>query len=553
MRHTALAGVSPRFRNQGLGASDPAFLMSDSVPASVGGWDTLSPISKMPPDHAVVLDNWIPRPGYLEIRRGSDVFAPITSSSPCETLMAYNGSTTTNSKLFAAVGSIIYDVTNGSTSNGAVSAWSNGFSNGFGTYTQSVTGLTSARLQYVNFSNSSSTQYLVVVNGVDHERIYNGSAWANTSWSGPTAGTIIHIAAHKGRLWLVPVNSTLVYYGGIGAISGTFTPFELGDFMTKGGYVNAVATWSVDTRQTVDDYICFITSRGQVIVYQGTDPSSATTWSLVGVYDLGAPIGRRCFLRVAGDLFIICVDGVLPMSQMLSTDRAAANRVSLTAMIMDTVRQSVQSYGTNFGWQFISYPASTLAILNIPTATDGSAIQYVMNTLTGAWCRFLGMDAICWETFNDRPYFGKSDGTVWWFDRDSGDGSTPIVATVQSAFNYFNLRGRRKRFTMVRPLITTDHKVTPGVGINVDYGTSGLATAPTFEGTAGSLWDSAIWDTATWPAESVVTTNWQTLDGEGFCASIITTATTSETGQQSGVLLRLNGFDITMEPSSGFL
>jgi hypothetical protein len=25
----------------------------------------------MDPDHAVQLDNWIPRPGYLEIRRGS--------------------------------------------------------------------------------------------------------------------------------------------------------------------------------------------------------------------------------------------------------------------------------------------------------------------------------------------------------------------------------------------------------------------------------------------------------------------------------------------------
>ena len=102
MRHTALAGVSNRFRNQGLGQSDPAFLMSDSVPASVGGWDTLSPIAKMPPDHAIVLDNWIPRPGYLEVRRGSDVFADMSASSPVETLMGYNASNTSNSKLFAA-------------------------------------------------------------------------------------------------------------------------------------------------------------------------------------------------------------------------------------------------------------------------------------------------------------------------------------------------------------------------------------------------------------------------------------------------------------------
>lgn len=555
MRRTATAALSPRFRGQGLGQSDPAFLISDSVPASVGGWDTLSPIAKMPPDHAVVLDNWIPRPGYLELRRGSDVFAPapIGSSSPCETIMAYNAGNTSNSQLFAAVGSVIYQVTGGSTANGALSAWSNGFSDGFGTFKQVATGFSVARWQYVNFSNSSSNHYLIAVNGTDHEQIYDGTSFANTTWTGPTAGQIVHIAVHKGRLWLVPNNSTLVWYLAVGAISGAATSFELGDFMTKGGYIQAIATWSVDVRQTVDDYLAFITSRGQIIVYAGTDPSSTNTWALIGVYDVGTPIGRRCFLRVAGDLFLITLDGILPMSQMLSTDRSAANRVSLTAMIMDTFRQATLNYSGNFGWQFVAYPAATLAIANIPTGTDSSAQQYVMNTLTGAWCRFLGMDAICWEIFNDKLYFGKKDGSVWLFDRDSGDGANAITATVQSAFNYFGQRGRRKRFTMVRPLLTTDHKVKPGIGINVDYGTGGSVSVPAFSGIAGAQWDSASWDSATWPGESVTTSDWQSLSGEGFCASFITQVSSVETGLQAGIVLRLNGFDVTMEPSSGYL
>ena len=544
MRKTAIASQQPRFKSAGLGVSDPPYLTTDSVPASVGGWDTLSPIAQMPPDHAVVLDNWIPRPGYLEIRRGSDVFAVTGSSSPVETVMGYNASNTSSSKLYAAAGSIIYDITTG----GGADAFSNGFSSGFLTFAQVVTGLTSARWQYVNFSNSSSTHYLFIVNGSDHEMVYNGSTWANTTFTGPTAGTIIHIAAHKGRLWLVPTNSTLVWYLAVGAITGAATSFELGDFMTKGGYIQAVATWSVDTRQTVDDYLCFITSKGQVIVYQGTDPSSSTTWALVGVYDVGVPIGRRCFLKVAGDVFIMTLDGILPLSQMLSTDRTAANRISLTAMIMDTFRQATNNYSGNYGWQFTAYPKGTLAIANIPTATDGSAVQYVMNTLTGAWCRFTGMNAICWEVFNDVPYFGSASGKVFQFDRDSGDASTPIVATAQSAFNYFNARGRRKRYTMVRPLITTDHNVNPGVGINVDYGSTGAVSTPTFSGVAGSLWDAAVWDTALWPGENSVTTSWQSLNGEGFCASIIVQASTIETGLSNGVTLRLNGFDVAMEP-----
>lgn len=544
MRKTSLASQSPRFRSLGLGVEDTPRLITDSVPASVGGWDTLSPIAQMPPDHAVVLDNWIPRPGYLEMRRGSGSYAVVSNSSAVETIMAYNAANPANSKLFAAAGSLIYDITSG----GPNRAFSSGFSNGFGTFPQALTGLTSARWQYTNFSNSTSTHYLIAVNGVDDEQIYNGSTWANLSVTGFTAGTIIGITSHKGRLWFVPTASTLVYYLPVGAISGSATSFELGDFMTKGGYVNAVAAWSVDTRQTVDDYLTFITSKGQVIVYQGTDPSSSTTWALVGVYDVGTPIGRRCFLKVAGDVFILTLDGILPMSQMLSTDRTAANRISLTAMIMDTWRQSANSYSNNFGWQMIAYPKGTLAIANIPTATDSSALQYCMNTLTGAWCRFTGVNAVCWEVFNDVPYYGSANGTVFQWDTTSGDGNTPIVATVQSAFNYFGSRGRRKKYNMVRPLITTDHSVTPGVGINVDYGVTGTASAPSFAGVAGSLWDTAVWDTALWPGESLVTTQWQSLSGEGFCASIIVQASTSQTGLANGVLLRLNGFDVAMEP-----
>lgn len=549
MRNTANAFNSRRYQSAGQGAGGSPALKTDSVPAPIGGWDTLSPIAMMDPDHAVALDNWIPRPGYIEIRRGSTVFANTNNvSSPVETLMAFNAPNIANSKLFAAAGSVIYDVTHGG---GASPGFSNGFSIGFGgPFAQQVTGLTSARWQYVNFTAAAGTHYLIAVNGSDQERIYNGSSWANLSSTvtGYTAGTLIQIQAHQQRLWFIPENSTLVYYLAVGAISGAVTGFELGQLMTLGGFVMAAATWSVDTRQTVDDYLAFITSRGQVIVYMGIDPSSSTTWSLVGVYNVGTPIGRRCFLKVAGDIFIMTLDGILPMSQMLSTDRTAANRVSLTAMIMDTFRQSTTLYSANFGWQFIGYPKGQIAIANIPTATDGSSLQYVMNTLTGAWCRFVGMTAICWEVFNDVPYFGSTGGLVYQFDVDSGDGSNAIVATAQTAFNYFNDRGQRKRYTMVRPLITTDHNVVPGVGINVDYSTTGSVSNPVFEGFAGSIWDSAVWDTATWPGESAVTTSWQSLEGEGFCASFIVQATTTKTGLSNGVLLRLNGFDVAMEP-----
>jgi hypothetical protein len=526
----------PNQRMEGTGKVYPA-----SVPASIKGWNAISSLADMPPDNAVQLDNWIPRPGYLEMRRGSKVFAEGigSDSTPVETIMPYNSPNTGSTALFAIGMGTIYDITAGAT---AVST--------------TVTGWSNSRAQYVNFTNAADTTYLIVVNGVNTPVIYNGSTWADLAITGVTPTDIVSVNAWKGRLWFVLNNSTQAAYLAVGAIAGTASTFDIGPLMTMGGYLNAIATWTVDTKQTVDEYIAFISSRGQIFVYQGTDPTTANTFALVGVYNLGAPIGRRCFLRISGNLWILTMDGVIPMTEMLAIDRSSAPRVALTLMIMNAINAATQNYAANFGWQFISYPRGTLAILNIPTVENNTSMQFVMNTITGAWCRFLNLDAQCWELWNDLPYFGSTDGRVYQWDTGSGDYSgdedLPITATVQTAFNYFDTRGFKKRFTALRPIITTDGTVVPGVGLNVDFGSGATISTPSVVNTGSAQWDVAIWDQAIWPPDSATIANWTTVDGIGQCASIITQVTTSDNGSEQGVLLQLNGWDLTMEKGFGF-
>ena len=116
----------------------------------------------------------------------------------------------------------------------------------------------------------------------------------------------------------------------------------------------AVATWTIDGGQGVDDLLVFVTSWGEVIVYKGTDPSSASAWALVGIWQIGAPVGRRCFMKYAGDLLIICQDGVYPMSGALQSSRVNP-KVALTNKIQLAVSEAVTSYGSNFGWQLIQF------------------------------------------------------------------------------------------------------------------------------------------------------------------------------------------------------
>lgn len=505
-----------------------------SIPAPVQGWDTVSGLAQMPPNRAVQMDNWIPRTGWIEVRRGYIEHSTGVGAAddPVETIMVYNDPAGA-SELFAVAGGAFWDVTNA----GAASA-------------TSVTGLANNRWQFDNFTNESDAQnYLVCGNGVDTAQIYDGSAWANWSVSIPgySADDVVQPKAHQGRLWAVLNNSNEVAYFPLGAIAGAGTIFPLGTFMSRGGYVMAMTSWTVDTRQTVSDYAAFITSVGQVIIFMGTDPES--NWALVGVYDIGPPIGRRCFEKVAGDVAIISVDGILPLSQVLSTDRTAANRVSITNLIAGAMLEATTNYSTLFGWQMIGYPKGNLAILNIPQVENQVAQQFVMETNTGGWCRFIGINANCWATKQglDNSIFFGGTGTVYQFDVGSGDDGMAISANVQTAFNYHGTRGLLKNWTLIRPIITSDGSIKPGVGLNVDFGTGGYVSIPDASSSTGATWDVSLWDVALWPLEGLTSAIWQTVSGTGQCCSVVTTVQTVENGSADGVLLQLNGWDMAYE------
>jgi hypothetical protein len=232
---------------------------------------------------------------------------------------------------------------------------------------------------------------------------------------------------------------------------------------------------------TSDDFACFMTDQGQVAIYQGIDPTNASAWSLVGVYDFGPPLSPKALIKFGGDLAVLTADGVIPMSAGLRLDRSEQQAQSLTSNIMNAFSDAVRQYAGNFGWQGLLYPGSgSLAIFNVPTATLKSAVQYVQNVLTGAWCRFAGINAFAWETANGLIFFGgvNAAGTngVFQWDVGSDDDGAPIVATVQQAFSAFGEPGRQKLFTMIRPLLNTNALVQPALDILTDYKT-GAPTA----------------------------------------------------------------------------
>jgi hypothetical protein len=470
---------------------------SASIPAPVRGWNARDSLANMPEDFAIELENIFPNLTSCDLRSGFASHSTGNGSGAVETLVEYAGPSTR--KLISAAGSVIYD------------------SSAAGGSTSIATGKSNARWQTTMFGTSGGN-FLFMVNGEDAPIYYNGSAFVTPTLSGVTATDIVNVAAHQRRLFFVFNDSLVFGYLPVVSVAGTVATFDIGGLCKKGGYLQAIGSWTRDGGAGPDDLFVAITSEGECIIYSGNDPSSADAWSLAGVFNIGKPIGRRCLEKAGSDLTVITQDGAISLSAFLPIDQVAASGQAISTNIQNEFLASTRAYSTIFGWQSILYPQGSYSLFNIPLSSTES-VQYVMNSQTGAWCKFTGQNAACWSLFNGDLYFGAQDGgVIYKADTGTSDNAADIDWKIRPSFSYYGSRGNKKIFSLCRPHFISSGVPSFAIDLNLDFSDINPTNIPTPSETASSLWDVSKWDESYW-AEEVTSAAWTTVFGMGECAS----------------------------------
>jgi hypothetical protein len=551
-----------------------------SMAAPIGGWNNRDSLAEMPPLDAVTLNNFWPTPTDVQLRKGWTK-ACTGISGQVETLINYP--TSTGYKLFAFAGTQIYDATgttgtvvftgltnakwqsvNISTSGGDFIIACNGvdpvliYDGSFWAFmattstaqtissiTRGGTGNLTATLttaaphglitgNRVSISGATPTQF----NGIYRITVTGASTFTYTMASAPSgdatvmgtytvngitgvnSNTFVNVNLFKNRLYFCKNNSLSFYYLDVTAISGPATEFALGAFYRNGGYLQAAGTWTLDAGYGVDDFIVFVSSMGEILVYKGSNPSDTANWSMVGLWQMGQTFSRRCFFKWGGDLLLLTQDGLLPLTKSLQSTRLDP-RINLTDKIFYAVSLACSQYNNNYGWQINYLAEANMLILNIPT--DDGIEQYVMNTINQSWARFTGINANCFEVAGDTNMYFGGNGYVGLFFTGFSDNNANIIGNAQQAYNYFQTRGQLKRFTLVRPIFQTDRGMpTVLCGISTDFETVPLVNQLAFNPATinTGIWDSARWDEKSWGGGAVITKYWQGVTGLGFAASI---------------------------------
>lgn len=467
-----------------------------TLPAPVGGWNARDSVVSMDDHDAVILENFFPLTNDVMLRKGYSEHATGMTGN-VETLMAYNKGAA--SYLFAIADGDVFDIT----SAGAVGA-------------ASLSALTNSRWQHVNFTTAGGN-FLVMCNGADSVKNWDGSTWTSPAITNVTSANLVNVCVHMNRLWFVESGTLKVWYLPTSSIAGAASALDFSALCPRGGYLMACGSWTLDSGSGMDDHFVAVTSEGEVLIYQGSDPSSSTTWSLVGRYQIGEPVGRRCLMKYGSDLLVICQDGLMPLSKALMSSRVNT-KVALTDKIQLAMSEAVTQYGTNYGWQTQIFPQQNMLLLNIPKSST-EAQQFVMNTITGSWCEFTGWNAVCWELFNNEIYFGTDTMVCKAWDT-TADNGTNINAEALQAFSSFG-SANQKYFKEARPIILADSSSLGALlGINVDYDQTAPTGSPTFQVATSGVWDSSLWDQATWGGDLSIVKSWQTVGAVGYAAAL---------------------------------
>lgn len=470
------------------------------------------------PATAEVLENFIPTPEGARMRGGSTLYA--TLGAAAKALLTYRSGT--QEALFGVTDTTIYPITNVVDATVAPAA--------------SVTGLTSSDWSSTQFATPGG-QFLIIANGADSVRSFDGTTWAAPAITGVAPADLHSVWQHKARLWFAEDGLNWAWYLPLFSIAGAASAFPLHGIFKQGGTLLFGASISADTGAGPDDMMCFVSSLGEVAIYQGTDPSIAATWGLVGIYQIGRPLHKNAHFKVGGDVLVATEEGIVSLLAAMTKPRDALRNEALTARINEVWQAGVARSSATDRWPLAVWPSESLVFISLPLV-DSTPEVLVVHTLSRGWATITGWNATCWAHHADGIYFGAAS-TVAAGDTGGSDRGTAYTARLAPAFQDFGTPAL-KSAVMAQVLWRGAEGSRPRVGCFVDYNRIDVSDGGTVTQPTGFTWGAFTWGSFVWGSRSDNVSayrQWHAISGHGMALAPTVSLTSNQVAAPDFTLL----------------
>jgi len=487
--------------------------MANRVPAPVGGIDARTILSAGDPMFCIYAFNLLPSEYGMTVRKGyREWVIDLDNGNPLGvgTIIPYGGldDDSTNDRLFAVTNEGIWDVTTPAVPPVLVLDFLDPGNGG-------ITTAAAGKGVYAPYRTDAMPPADAVLFYADSE---NGlftyredtDTWARTTGiTGPVIEDVVFVMSHKEQLWLVEKDQSKAWYLPAGQVGGVADEQFFGSNYKHGGDTAGLFSWTIDGGAGVDDYLVVVSRSGDVLVWQGNDPSNVDDWFLQGQYFIGAiPTGNRFATENGGNLNLLSIYGLTAMDEIIrGVDGKNINAQTESAKIAVVIRQAMERYRDNDGWDVKLLPAQGTILISQPVQDDGVYLQYALNTVTSGWGIWRDVPIEAFDEWNGNVYLGTLDNRIMVMDVNvdnalitpvASPNGLPINFSVLTSFQDYGQPAQFKRGKYIRPDFLSDQQPSFTANFRYDYDLSEILNTDSNPLTVGSFWDFGLWNSAIW-------------------------------------------------------
>lgn len=301
--------------------------------------------------------------------------------------------------------------------------------NNVGIYTSGGTlqiALTQGRGWYTNFATGAGA-FIFFANGVDTVKVYDGTVWANSTFTGPASlANLLQPWVYRHRLYFADCTKLSIWYGGPDSVTGTLTEYNVGSIFQRRGFIAAVYSLTQDGGLGPDDLLAVFSTSGEVALFSGSDPS-APDWQVLGMFYMGSPgcgasistVNPNFVARLGADLLVLTQQGVQSLAAAIrGQEPGVANTISRPIDPAIRAYYATDGTGASAGCYLTVLRSQSLLLVHISPSYGGiNNSIFVRELRSGAWSRFSATSGVGYGYyfgFTEIQYSGSAGGVQVW-------------------------------------------------------------------------------------------------------------------------------------------
>ena len=497
------------FRRQPVPGQYAQQLKAITLPAPTRGLIQHENDAYTGPGSCIVSDNWFPTMKGVKLRGGcirwcdlhalDAVVPPVPDAARQPVISGFEYVSGNQQRMFAAQPTKLFDVTTA-------------------TPVLVKSGLTSGNWVASQLANLAGYWLLAVNETGDSVMRFDGTTWTTYTTEltgGPVPGTakgLSYVCKYRNRFYFIETKSMNLWYLPIDSHQGALTKIPMSGAASLGGYLLFLANWSIDAGDGIDDKLVAVTSEGEALIFTGNDPADVATWRQEGRYFIGHPMGMNAHTQVGGDVLVLTVEGIVPLSQSITKSAGEMELAMLSRAIKRMWREEVASK-TIFPWSIRRWDEYGGIFVTFPGGSEGNRYCLCMNAVTGAFARAVGWDALCFLHMRSDMFFGTQDGIIMQMDRSGYDDGNhrkiPYVCTLIGGWETFQARTQMVIWHQARAVFSSGNAepFQPALDSTTDY-VIVVPPPPPVGPDPGvvDVWDQGLWGPDMGPAPPPVPT-----------------------------------------------